>query len=566
MEGLNKEVFANVDENTMKKIILYTFGPDEIKNNEEFVLGLKEDIERALPSLIHDKITKARPDSVIPPDQLTILSRRYIHKLIEGYKAKVGGVPEEEDIKETDIKEDVPKVPKKSASREKKSDKPVSDDSQKPESPESKEEGDKNKEESSSPEEGMRYLQEYAYDLMMDGYNVFLSGEAGTGKSYVIKRFIEDKLRKSRGTNIVVCAPTAIAAINVGGTTIHRAFGFRPKPFARSETPSVNPVMKSADVIIMDEVPMCRADLFDYMAKCIRKAEKITGKRKQLIVVGDFYQLPPVVTRDDKMYLKEVDGDEKGCGFAFSSTAWNEFGFKTVLLNDIVRQSDVQFIQALNRVRVGDSSGIKWISDNAAPEENDGIYICPTNNVAKEINEARYSEIDSKERVYIAKEENVSASDRMTEQELGLKVGAKVMFVANDPEGRYQNGSIGVVDKLGKEFVAVKLNGKIVNVSYYRWEIKTYVAKQKKGNTVLEQDVVGYFEQIPLKLAYAITIHKSQGQTFEKVNVFPECFEHGQLYVALSRATSINGMHLMSPILKKYLKTSPDVVDMYNSL
>lgn len=423
--------------------------------------------------------------------------------------------------------------------------------------------------------------QKRALAVLESGKNVFLSGEAGTGKSFVLNEFI----RRNKKRNLVVCAPTGIAAINVGGATLHRVFQapigvIRPGEFS---TKPDEAVMK-ADIIIIDEISMCRFDLFEYVVRTIRQAEALRQKKenidamsggrtprlfapKQLIVIGDFYQLAPVVTAADREVLEQYwEIRNLTEGYAFQSDLWYELDFQNVLLTEVMRQrGNDAYIRSLNRIRVGDYRGIGWFNENVRQDAiPNGIYLCATNRVANDINAKESEALAGEPVTYTAEiKGNVQASDKMTDDELTLKVGMQVMTLVNDAQEGFQNGSIGKVTALKKEAVEVRLNsGKIVKVKPYDWEICGYEVQEEK----LEKIVLGNFKQIPIKIAYAITIHKSQGQTYSCVNISPDCFADGQLYVALSRARSVENMSLDHAIRPRALRTSRSVKLFYDGL
>lgn len=416
--------------------------------------------------------------------------------------------------------------------------------------------------------------QEKAYAYMWCGYNVFLSGEAGTGKSYVLHRFIHEKREKMK--NVLVCAPSGIAAIHVSGVTIHRAFQVPTEPIIKPPA-KLPPTVEETDVLVIDEISMCRIDLFDYIAQTIQKANKKRQKYGklpiQVIVVGDFCQLPPVLLDKDKEILDEYYGEDIGNAYAFQSKYWKKFRFKNIVLTDIVRQKDMNFIKALNQVRMGDKQCVGFLNNNSAnyPMKN-GVNIYSTNRKVKELNARRLEEINNPLWEFEAGERGiVNETDRMTERILRLKVGARVMMLTNDSENKWQNGSLGTILNIKSEQIKVHLdNGKEVNVAPYSWKIERYVlVEQKVGEKtikVLEKEEIGTFEQFPLKLAYAITMHKSQGQTYERANISPEAWAPGQLYVALSRVKEINNMYLLSDIEERCLITAPEVKALYENI
>lgn len=420
--------------------------------------------------------------------------------------------------------------------------------------------------------------QKRALEVLESGENVFLTGGAGTGKSFVLNEFI----KRVKDKNVIVCAPTGIAAINVSGSTLHRVFHIPTRPVGPKEY-CKNPTeaLIKADIIIIDEISMCRFDIFEYVAKSIKNAEKIrrfrsdqyaTSKRnaskifkeKQLIVVGDFYQLPPVIVDRDKLILEKYwDVNEYENGFAFQAKSWKDFNFKNIVLKEVHRQKGKdKFIKNLNLIREGNSDGIIWFNENAAkiPYDN-SIFLCGTNSKANAINFQKSEELEGEAVTYVSKVNGqVQESDKMTLDNLQLKVGMQVMMLVNNNDEGYKNGSIGRVISLKDKSVKVKLNsGKEVEVEPYTWQIYDYSVIEDK----LEKIILGTFEQLPLKIAYAITIHKSQGQTYSSANIFPQCFVPGQLYVALSRVQNIDGMCLLQKISNKSLLTSEIVKKFY---
>lgn len=407
--------------------------------------------------------------------------------------------------------------------------------------------------------------QYFALKTMLDGHNTFITGKAGTGKSFIVKTFIDEvnKLHK----NIIICAPTGIAALNIGGVTIHRCFQISLEPQINPIIKQIPSQIKQADIIIIDEISMCRIDLFEYMIKVIEKAKK----KIQLIVVGDFFQLPPVTTNNERIVLKKIYPDYDK-GFAFESSKWQDCNFTTINLTKVIRQNENDFIAHLNMIRIGDKKGIAYFNQQSNNNQfSKGITLSALKSVVNQINQSELAKITTPAFTYQAKiSGDVKASDKPTDDLLELKTGARVMVLINDNDLiNYQNGSLGTVVSLKKDAVLVKLDqtGKTIAFTYHEWEIENYVVEtiniDNGKQHRIKKNKIGSFTQIPLKLAYAITIHKSQGQTYEQINLLPYSFDCGQLYVALSRVKSIKGLHLSKPMKSEYLICNDNVKKFY---
>lgn len=403
--------------------------------------------------------------------------------------------------------------------------------------------------------------QNAAMRVLLSGKSVFLTGKAGTGKSYLTRAFIEES--KKAGKNILVCAPTGIAALNVGGATLHRTFAVPTEILNTHDECKKEKNLKiidKADIILIDEISMCRIDLFRFVAKTIVSSQDRTGRKKQVVVVGDFFQLPPVLKYEEKKDFQKIYGKKL---YAFESLLWQEMGFMKVELSEVVRQKDPDFMTALNKIR----EGISDFSIFPAFTEDDleAITICGRNDEADQINRQQLSRL-TKKRIYEAR--CYGLNDAPTAQSLELGEGARVIMLANDEHGRWANGTLAVVTALLKDRIMIKVaEGNEYEVEYYTWETKEYeLRKRSDGSYVIETYVTGSFSQIPVKLAYAITIHRSQGQTYDKVNIHPEgIFAEGQLYVALSRGRSLKGIRIIGKLTEKQLKVSGKVVDFYKA-
>lgn len=401
--------------------------------------------------------------------------------------------------------------------------------------------------------------------------NLLVLGSAGTGKSTFLK-WVRKKLGAEK--NYVVLAPTGMAALQVGGQTIHSFFGFKPQLL---EGPSTwrkprNPKMyEKLEMVIIDEISMVRADVFDAIDQFLQKYgphknEPFGGV--QVLAMGDLYQLPPIVRRDENAYFQHMFGTP----FFFGSQAWRHGHFNVVEFSQIFRQSDAPFIDLLNRVRHGerDQSLLKELNKRVQPTPPEGaVILAARNSTVDEINERELKYLGSKPHSYQAKTTGkVDEAAFTSPPTLILKEGARVMFTRNDTAGRWVNGTLGQVVQCGKKTVTVRTDdGKKYSVEPVKWELTKYEFDEEKETTVAE--VAGTFSQLPLALAWALTIHKAQGQTLENCTIDLSdggAFAEGQLYVALSRARALETLTLAQPIRPSDVRTSADVKGFYKGL
>ncbi|MCR5785697.1 MAG: AAA family ATPase [Eubacterium sp.] len=406
--------------------------------------------------------------------------------------------------------------------------------------------------------------QRLALNAMKEGCNVHLYGEAGTGKSFVTRTFLGGLSDEERKKTIIV-APTGIAAINIDGVTIHRAFkapiGPIPPQLTEKQRDSARSLLENITCVILDEVSMCRRDLFEYLSNCICACDH----KLQLIVIGDFLQLPPVTTDEDLRALNELYKDGFNA-YPFTSKAWDSFGFVDIKLDEIVRQSgsgEIEFVTNLNKARIDDKSCLKWFEEHSCKEvKKDTLHICARNREATNINKEAMRKFNEDEIVSFSAKETgkVTPADKVVPDLIELAPGARVISVLNG-EG-YQNGSLGVVQTTNPLIVKFD-NGISAEITAHDWDVCNYtVVKTKKGKEV-KKEVIGTYTQIPLRLGYAITIHKSQGQTYDDVVVHPSCFLAGQLYTALSRCKTIHGLTLQGELKPEYLIASKEAIDFY---
>ncbi|MGQ9465591.1 MAG: AAA family ATPase [bacterium] len=412
-----------------------------------------------------------------------------------------------------------------------------------------------------------------ALDLMeRTSKNVFITGKAGTGKSTLLEYF-----RSITNKKIVVLAPTGVAALNVQGETIHSFFGFKPDVTLQGIEelpPKDRKTYQEIDAVVIDEISMVRADLLD----CVDRFLRLNGKKSslpfggtQMIFIGDLYQLPPVVTTKEKKIFTE----HYPSPYFFDANVFKDLTVEFVELEKVYRQKDEKFIELLNQIRnntiTEESIDLLNSRVGAQLSHSEGdftIYLTTLNQMAYEINSECLNKLPGK--TYQWSADITGEFDRNsfpTDVELIIKPGAQVMMLNNDTRRRWVNGTLGrVIDvrysrKQGFDTIVVQLqNGKRVNVEPFTWEIFHFEYDEKTKQ--IESRVVGSFTQYPLRLAWAVTIHKSQGKTFDKViiDVGRGTFAGGQVYVALSRCTAFEGISLKKPIKKGHIFTDWRIV------
>lgn len=384
--------------------------------------------------------------------------------------------------------------------------------------------------------------------------HLFVTGRAGTGKSTLLRA-----LRDQLAADMVVVAPTGLAAINVGGQTIHSFFGFPPRLLQSNDIKRSRNgrIMRKLDFLVIDEVSMVRSDLMSAIDLSLRvnrgrPREPFGGVR--LLMFGDLHQLPPVVQEAEvAAHLAE----EHGGPFFFSVPALREGpGTYCLELSEVFRQKDEGLVAVLNRIRDGSAEidDLAMLNERVNPirtlsEGEPYVILTPTNAVARRINLAYLNALPGQVQSFAAGvtgEFNESAQP--ADAALELKPGAKVMLLKNDPDRRWVNGSVARVSRLTQKQVFVELDGKEHEVEQASWEHRRYAFDQTQEKIV--ETVAGTFKQFPLRLAWALTIHKAQGLTLDKVYVdlARGSFAHGQTYVALSRCRSLEGLALARPL------------------
>jgi len=402
--------------------------------------------------------------------------------------------------------------------------------------------------------------QQLAIETIKSGKNVFITGSGGVGKSWVIQQ-VTDK-------NTIVVAPTGIAALNVKGITCHKAFGLpiglvQQSEYSKSNR-NVNNLFGGTQIkrIIIDEVGMLRSDYLDLINHRLQQARfnKLPFGGIQVVLVGDFYQLEPIVSEAEQSFFYK----KYQTPFAFGAKCWK---FDTIELDKVYRQSDIKQIQLLNSIRKKDSvyqESLAEISAISLDSDEGCLHLCSYKADALRINTRYYEQVNGTKKTYTAYVDGRwSESEKAVEDIIHLKVGCKVLICANSQDGLYVNGDRGVVVALHQDSIDVLLdgNGQTVNVSYFTWEKYEYT-KVGRG---FSKDVAGMFKQLPVRLGWAIVIHKAQGMTLDKVSldVGRGCFSHGQLYVALSRVRDLTQLHLSRPLKDEDVILREEVKEFY---
>jgi ATP-dependent DNA helicase PIF1 len=419
--------------------------------------------------------------------------------------------------------------------------------------------------------------------------NIFVTGRAGTGKSTLLSYLIENTKKK-----VAVCAPTGVAALNVGGVTIHSLFGF---PFGILGTEDIGrhlnrrtrEVLGAIDMLVIDEVSMVNADLMDTMSRAMGIAR---GRRKlpfggaQVVMFGDPYQLAPVPgNNEERAYMAE----NYQSNWFFDAHVWREDSLERYELSEIFRQHDEHFKEILNAIRDGSCTQemLDYINKcgNRFPPHDDVIRLATINESVNSVNRHRMSRLETKPKtfnaIFSAADEKAFGRTLPAEPVLELKIGAQVMFIKNDdsstvknPNGtgllkRWVNGTIGtVVDLPSSGGVVVEVDGETFDVGRSTWEKVRYEIDEQfdealgRVKEVLVAVPLAEFQQIPLRLAWAVTVHKSQGQTYDEVviDMGRGAFSPGQTYVALSRVRSLEGLYLTRAIRMSDIMVDQDVL------
>lgn len=396
--------------------------------------------------------------------------------------------------------------------------------------------------------------------------NIYITGLAGTGKSTLLKYFCENTDK-----DFVILAPTGVAALNVQGATLHSFFQL---PFGVVHEDEIKPVKNKAKLfnslhtIVIDELSMVRADIMDAIDYSLRIN---TGNFDvpfggiQIIAFGDLYQLPPVASGHELEYLQDT---YKGIYF-FNAPAFSNGNFKDIKLTKLFRQQDNEFITILNKIReksctTHDLDILNQRVNQEPAHDLPVITLASTNKIVDSINKKQLEQLSGREFIYTANVRgNFKENDFPTDKKINLKKGAQIMMIKNDSDSRkrWSNGSLGVVTRLTDNSISVQLESGEHTLQKESWEVFDYSYNKEFGS--IEKTSKGEFKQFPIKLAWAVTIHKSQGKTFDNViiDLGWGAFAHGQTYVALSRCTTLDGIYLKKPIRPKDIIVDTNIIE-----
>ena len=377
--------------------------------------------------------------------------------------------------------------------------------------------------------------------------NLFLTGRAGTGKTTMLRKFLA-----GAGEKTIVLAPTGVAAMNAGGQTIHSFFKFPPRLIEPTDIKRLRStrLVKAIDTMIIDEISMVRSDMLDAIDKSLKlnRASKRPFGGVRMILSGDLHQLPPVVSGQEAPILRE----RYGGSYFFNAPAFKDAEFSLLALKHVFRQAEPRFLALLGALRTGrvtpnDEAVLRGlVSTRSAVEASEThVVLTPNNANAYRINQARLEGLNTRSQTFEADVQGqFDEKAYPTEADLELKEGARVMLIKNDPEGRWVNGTLATVAGFSGTRVIVEIDDHVYEIEPTAWEKYRYELDPETKK--VKREVVGTFKQMPLRLAYAVTIHKAQGLTLDKVFVDFDSgmFAHGQAYVAFSRARSLDGLSI----------------------
>lgn len=419
-------------------------------------------------------------------------------------------------------------------------------------------------------------FQDILQQLELQQDHFFITGKAGTGKSTLLQVF-----RKTTAKKVVVLSPTGISALNVQGQTIHSFFQFPPKLMHRGEL-FVNKrlvrLLKAVEAIIIDEVSMVRADVMDaidYSLQLHRNSAAPFGG-VQMLFFGDLYQLPPVVSsQEEREYFRTTYPSP----YFFDAQVFSSHvSLQMIELTRVYRQNERHFIRLLDAIRTMqlDYEDIDTLNERYIPDatiEEPYLTLCSTNAAAQQINKERLERLITPS-YYYSGEVKGDFNEKLfpTDYKLELKVDGQVMLIRNDPERRFVNGTLARIIALEEDKITVNLateSGKpeIIELPKMTWEVNKYTITTDKDNPI-KAEVTGSFTQYPVRLAWAVTIHKSQGKTYDRVaiDLGRGAFEHGQTYVALSRCRSLQGVFLKKPLTPRDIMVDERIAEFYETM
>ena len=419
-------------------------------------------------------------------------------------------------------------------------------------------------------------FQDILNELEQNHHHYFITGRAGTGKSTLLQLF-----RKTTKKKVVVLSSTGISALNVQGQTIHSFFQFPPKLLQANELFVIRRLvnlLKAVEIIIIDEISMVRADVMDAIDMSLRmhrkSAEAFGGV--QMVLFGDLFQLPPVVsTQEEKEYFRTVYSNP----YFFSAHVFqSKAKLEKIELTKIYRQNEKNFIRLLDAIRTMqfDFDDLESLNERYLPDtaiEEPFLTLCSVNSLANQINAQRLSAIDEPS-VFFEADVKGDFNPKLypTEYKLELRLHAQVIMVRNDPEKKFVNGTLAKIVELDHESIVVQIqmeDGKTQNLTLPRmtWELQRYSFSGTSENPI-QSEIIGTFTQYPVRLAWAVTIHKSQGKSYDRVaiDLGRGAFEHGQTYVALSRCKRLDGVFLKKPLTARDIMVDDQVVEFYERM
>ena len=416
-------------------------------------------------------------------------------------------------------------------------------------------------------------VQDEIIDLLSDDSEqqfIFLTGAAGTGKTTLLER-VKNQLSLKK----MVVAPTGIAALNIGGTTINSAFriGFETIPLiTKSKDPRFGKLLRNLELLIIDEVSMVRAPMLDAISQSLqihRNSEEPFGGI-HVLACGDLFQLPPIIKESEERIIYE----KYNSIYFFDAHSFKDMKMISYfeLTESFRQEEDQRFCELLNNIRIGKDLDvtIDQINSNCFdPTLESEFFMTLTSRKkrAEELNEYKLGHIEGEEEIIKSKETGeLNENDLPAPRELKIKVGANVMFIKNDPEGRWVNGTLGTISECldkKKKYIKVKINKKTHKVEREAWN-KVRFTYDEDSDEVLEE-VISSFKQFPIKLGWAVTIHKSQGLTLEScsVDLGAGAFATGQAYVALSRCKNLGSLHLQRELKVSDALVDPDIIDFH---